>query len=133
MEKHSAQVIVKVISILGYIGAVLGFIAGIVMLFGGTFIAGMMPLGANSAAGALVGALAVVMAIIIIAVSIFAFIVAMNLWKYVNWARIAMIVISALIVLESLITLPAGILGLIINGAILYFVAFNKDVVALFK
>jgi hypothetical protein len=73
------------------------------------------------------------MAIIIIAVSIFAFIVAMNLWKYVNWARIAMIVISALIVLESLITLPAGILGLIINGAILYFVAFNKDVVALFK
>lgn len=132
MDKHSAEVVVKIISILGYIGAGLSILGGIIMLFGGTFVASYFTMGGAQGA-AFVGALAIVMAIVMIAVGIFGIFVARGLWHHKNWARIVIIIFSVLGVISSLFSLPGGIIGLIINGAILYFLAFDKTVVSLFK
>jgi hypothetical protein len=134
MDKKHAELIVKIIAVGGYIGAGLGVIAGLALLFGGSFIAGLMPMAdIPSFAGALVGAVAVVMAIICIAFSVFVFIVSKNIWNHKNWARIAVIILAALGGLSALFHLPSGIIGLILDGAVVYFLGFDKTVIKLFK
>jgi len=126
--------VVKIISILGYIAAGFCILFGLVMLFGSQFIIGMMPI-ANipNLTSAMVGAVITVMAIILIAVGIFGFFLAKGLWEHKNWARIVAIVFSALGVLGGLTSLPRGIVGLVIHGAVIYFLAFDKNVIRLFK
>jgi hypothetical protein len=132
MDKKTAELVVKIISILGYIGAAFSILAGIVMLFGGTFMASLLMSGTNYAA--FVGALAVVIAIIMIVVGVLAIFVSKALWQHKNWARIVVVIFSALGVLSSLVSIMrGGIVGLIIDGAILYFLAFDKTVIHLFK
>jgi len=133
MEQHTAEVWVKVICILGYIGVALGFLGGIFLLVGGGFIvsmlSAMLPTGANT----LLTTMTVVGGILFIVFAIVGFLVYMNLWKYKNWARIVIVIFSALGVLGAIFSLPAGIISLIINGGILYLLAFDKTVKALFK
>ena len=131
MDKHDAEVVVKIISILGYIGAGLGIIAGIAMLFGGTFLASYFM--GRTDRTAFVGALAIVAAVVIIILGIFAIFVSRALWNHKNWARIVVIIFAALGAVSSLLALPSGIIGLLIDGAILYFLGFEKTVVSLFK
>ena len=128
MEKSQANLVVKIIAILGYIAAVLGFIGGLIALFSGSFLGAIFP---NM--GRLVGAMVIVGGVIAIILGVFGFIVAMNLWKFRNWARIVVIVFSALGFIQGLLSLPLGLIWIIIHGLIIYFLAFNKDVMALFK
>jgi len=133
-KEDYGPIVVKVIAILGYIFSCLGVLFGIALLFGGPFIASMMPMmNASNVSTALVGTILIVTAIIMIAVSIFGFFVAKALWDYKNWARIVVIIFSALGIIGGLTSLPRGIVGIIIHGVIIYFLAFDKNVTKLFK
>lgn len=138
MDKKTAELLVKIIAILGYIGAALSVIAGIMMFFGGTFFAAYLPgMGEGLFSGAFVGAMLIVTAIIGIVWGIFAFILSLNLWKHKNWARVVLGVFAALGAIGSLfsiVTSPASaIFGLVIQGGIFYLLMLNKDVKKLFK
>jgi hypothetical protein len=134
MDKKQAITVVKIISILGYIGAGLGILSGIILLFGGAFIAGMMPLADIPAlTGALIGAAITVLSIVIILFSIFCIFLARALWNHKKWARIVFIVFSVIAILANLFSLPAGVIGVVINGFIVYFLAFDTQVMKLFK
>ncbi|MBI2148563.1 hypothetical protein HYU23_02690 [Candidatus Woesearchaeota archaeon] len=122
MEKSSAQTVVKVISILYWIGAGLGAIGGLLMLFGGSAI-GMT--GFASISG-LFGGLFAAMGIVMIAFAVLGFFVGLGLWRNRNWARITAIVLGVI----GLLSFP---IGTIINAIIIYFLAFNKDVKNLFR
>jgi hypothetical protein len=134
MDKSSAGTWVKVISILGYIGAVVLFLLGI-LLFVGKSILGAIPQFSGMIGS--IGAILIVAAIITIIIGIFEFIVALNLWKYKNWARIVMFVLAAIGFILSITSIVSStimsIIGLIIEGGVFYLLAINKDVVKLFK
>jgi hypothetical protein len=132
MEQKDAELIVKIISILGYVGSGLAIVLGLVLIFGGSFIAGFLQTMFGSLSTMLTGLL-VVFGILMIIFGIVALFVYMKLMKYVYWARIVVIVFAAIGTLNGLVNLPSGIIGLLINGAIFYFLTFQKDVIALFK
>lgn len=136
MDKSAAETWVKVIAILGYIGAALLALVGLIFLFGGSFVGSMLTL-AGLFGGIAIGGLFVFAGIAMIIIGVLEFIVALNLWKHKNWARIVMIVLSVLGIIGALSSIGKGpfmsIVNLIINGGIFYLLTFNKDVVALFK
>jgi hypothetical protein len=130
----NATSIVKVISIFGYIMAGLGIFVGLILLFGGTFIAGLLPIAdIPQIPAALVSAAIVVIAVLMIAVSVFGIFLAKALWNYKNWARIVVIIFSAFGILNGLTALPLGILGILLHGLIIYFLGFDEKVKALFR
>ena len=136
MKKSTAELWVKIIAILGYITAALSVIGGIFLFFGGTFLSAVMPFfGEDIIGSALVGTLMVVLAIVAIIFGVVTFIIALNLWKFKNWARIVEIIFAAIGILSSLPSLftGKGIIGLVINAGIFYLLAINKDVRKLFK
>ncbi len=121
MDKNSAQTVVKVISVLYWIGAALGVIFGLMMLVGGSAV-GMM---GSLVGGGVFGGLIAVMGVVMIVLAALGAFVGYGLWRYKSWARIVAIVLAVI----GLLSFP---IGTIINAVILYFVAFNKDVKALF-
>ncbi len=136
MKKSTAELWVKIIAIIGFIGAVFAVIGGIAMLLGGTFLSAIIPFMENGMfQGAFVGAFFIVTAIVTLALGVFMFIVALNLWKHQNWARIVMIIFAIFGVISSLpsLLIGTGIIGLIINGGIFYLLTFQKDIIKLFR
>jgi hypothetical protein len=134
LDKDQATMIVKIISIFEYISAGFGIIFGLILLFGRQFILGMLPIAELPQVPAAVLAAAMTMlAIFLIAFSIFAIFVARALWNHKNWARIVVVVFSSIGVVAGLCSLPSGIFGLILHGSIVYFLGFDKGVRELFK
>ena len=86
-----------------------------------------------SASTALTSAKAITLAILMVIAGVVGIFVSKALWSHKNWARIVIIIFSALGIISSLMRLPSGIIGIIIYGAIIYFLAFDKSVVHLFK
>lgn len=133
-KNDSATMIVKIISVFEFIGAGFAILFGLLLLFGSQFFLAMLPLAEISQVpAALIGAAVTLMSILMIIYGIIAIFLARGLWNYKNWARIVFIVFSSLGILAALFSLPSGILGLLLHGLIVYFLGFNKDVVALFK
>ena len=136
MSKSSAETWVKVIAILGYISAVALAIIGILMLVGGSLMKSLFPLSGTIMGGAF-GAILIVAAIVMIVIGVLEFIVAFNLAKHHNWARIVMIVLAIIGFIGSLASIVSSpvmaIIDLVINGGIFYLLAIDKDIVALFK
>jgi len=120
MDKSSAKTAVKIIAILYWVGAALGIIAGITMIFGGSFLGSMMPAGGGFMAG-----LFAIMGFILLVIGIVDIFVGFGLWKFRNWARIVAIVFAVI----SLLSFP---IGTIIGIAIIYLLAFEKTVKSLF-
>lgn len=137
MNKSTAELWVKIIAILGFIGAAFGVMGGLMMLFGGSFITTLVPT-LNQSLEAIGGAAVltivfVISGIIAIVFSIFGFFVSLGLWKFKNWARIVTIIFATLGIISGLTSLPSGLISIVIEGGILYLLAFNKDVIKLFK
>ena len=125
MDKDTAKLIVKILAILSWIGAAFGVIGGIVMMFGGSLI-GALGLIPSGFLGLFAGAVIVILGVILIALGILAFFIGRGLWKFKNWARITLIVLEVL----GLFNWPTGtIFGVIV----IYLLAFNKSITALFK
>ncbi|UZE94266.1 MAG: hypothetical protein IB618_01705 [Candidatus Pacearchaeota archaeon] len=134
MKKSTAELWVKIIAILGFIGAVLAVIAGIAMLIGGSFLPAIFPYFEQEAwGGVIVGGVLVFVGILIMAFGVFEFIVALNLWQHKNWARIIMMIFAVLGIISGLIALPGGIVSLVIYGGIFYLLVLNKDIIKLFR
>lgn len=139
MQKSTAELWVKIIAILGYIGAAFGVLLGILVMIGGGMIGTLLPMMGLEGliGGALVGGLMIFAGIVAIGLGVFEFFVARGLWKHKNWARIVTVVFAGIGVVMNLVSIigsPVGaIFGLIINGGIFYLLALNKDIVRLFK
>jgi hypothetical protein len=133
-DNDYATLIVKIISIFGYIGAGFGILGGIILLFGGQFLMSLLPLEQMpEIVSSLAGAFIIFLAVFAIAFCIFWIFVSRALWNYKNWARIVFLVFAALGAINSLTSLPLGLVSLLIDGAIVYFLGFDKTVIELFK
>jgi hypothetical protein len=128
MDKKNAELTVKIIAVLGYIAAGLAILGGLMVLLFGRSL-GIM----YSRSWALVSAYAVTMAILMVIAGVVGIFVSKALWSHKNWARIVIIIFSALGIISSLLRLPSGIIGIVIYGVIIYFLAFDKTIVHLFK
>lgn len=122
---------VKLIAILLYLGAISLVAVGILMLTGSTFVAPLISAYAPNAGITIAGG------IVTILVAIFGFIVGLRLRKGSNGARLIVIVLSILGVLGSISNLSTniavGIIWLVINGLVLWYLAFKKEAVAYFE
>ncbi|MGV8151365.1 MAG: hypothetical protein ACP5NV_06590 [Candidatus Woesearchaeota archaeon] len=132
MDKNTAQTVVKVIGILGIIGAAIGLLVGLILMILGPAAMGFLIQEMGALSG-LVGGALILAGVFIILFSIFGLFVSINLMKYKEWARIVVIIFAALGILNGLFSLPVGLVGIIINGLVIYLLAFNKDVIKLFK
>jgi len=119
---------VKIISVLYYIGAVFSLIAGIVAFAGGAFFTTVLP--------KFIAGIAAIAGIVFIILAVLGFFIARGLWKGQNWARILAIVFAILGVISALIAIISGgyqgIVSLVINAIIGYYLWFNKGVKAAF-
>ncbi len=112
---------VKIIGVLYYIGAAVGVLAAIAFFVGISFLFPGFGLGAIGG-------------IIILVFAILAFFVARGIFRRKNWARIVVIVSSILGVIGGLTNLDdGGIVQLIINGLILWYLTMNANAKAAFK
>ncbi len=136
MKKSTAELWVKIIAVIGFVGAILTIIAGLALLLGGTFLSALLPfLKEQLYKGIFVGTFLVVLAVIVVAVGTLYFLVSLNLWKHKNWARIVMIVLSVIGIIASLpsLVIGFGLIKLIISAGIFYLLTFQKEIIAFFK
>lgn len=121
---------VKLIALLLYLGAISLVAVGIIMLTGSNLIAPLISAYAPNAGASVAGG------IVIIAVAIFGFILGLKLRRGSNGARLIVIVLSVLGVIGSISNLSTnvavGIIWLVINGLVLWYLAFKKSAVAYF-
>jgi drug/metabolite transporter (DMT)-like permease len=128
MKQVSKQVpvIVKIISILYYIGAVTSVIVGILLIVGGGMLGNYL-----ENYGALFGGLAIVGGILMVVFGVVGFFIGRGLWKAKQWARIVVIILSALGVISAIVSLAQGatssIVSLLISGAIGGYLWFAKE------
>ena len=102
--------------------AILEIIAGILMFLGA---AGMMVLasigGTVPIAGIVFGVFATIMALVLVILGIIAFILAYGLWNGKGWAWWLTIIFSVISIIVNILSLPGGIIGIIIAVIILYY------------
>ena len=119
---------VTIIAVLAYIGSVFALLAGIAMLIGSAFIAPLIASIPGAAAFAALGAAAAIIGgIIMIALAVLYFFLGKGLWNGKNWARIVILVFSVLGILSALTNPLAGIVGIVINAVIIWYLGFNKE------
>ncbi len=127
---------VKVIAILNYIVAGLLIITSLAFIVGGSFIGSIFTNTELGPFGAIGGGLFIFIGLIFLAFAVLAIFIGRGLWKGQNWARIVSLVFAVLGILFGLLSLISGefsvIISLAINGLILWYLGFNKDVKAAF-
>jgi len=121
MDKQTAETIVKVFSVLGFVGGGLEVILGLLLAVFGSVGAGMLFGLRMMLPMALFGGLFIALAIfeiILGAVSIF---VSWNLWRFKKWARI-------LVGVGGILSLFAFPIGTVLGIFMIYFFLINKDI-----
>ncbi len=132
MEEGAAKIIVKVYSVFSWIAGIAYILMGLaLMLLNKGISFGFNGFNVSQT-------LFIAIGIILVALGAFVILLAINLWKFKNWARITNVVFICIGLLFLLLSLITGInastvVSIIINGVFLYFLAFNKTVIALFK
>jgi len=121
MDKNTAKAIVKVFSVLGFIGGALSVIAGLLLAVFGSALAGVL-IGAKSPLiGALAGGALIVAAVLMVIAGVIGLVIAWGLLKMKKWARI----VEGIGGILSLFGFPVGtIVGIIV----IYFFLVNKDI-----
>lgn len=130
-DKKSVPAGVKVISVLYYIAMVFGVIVGLLWLISSRSI------GSNTMQVPILGAIGssflIIGGILFIGLGIFSFFIARGLWKAKPWARIVVIIFTALAMLMSSISMIQGsiasnIPNLVIQLVIGGYLLFNNSV-----
>jgi len=121
--------LVKVISILYYIGAGLTVLMALGALLGGSAFASLVPGG---------GIIFILVGIFLLGLAVLMVFVGIYLWKGRSWARIAAIVLSCLGILGALNSFwggayVSGVFSLAINGAIGGYLLLSSEVKAAFS
>ncbi len=123
MDRQTAETLIQVIAILGYIFSVVLFFIGVTTFFGNRFIASFVPeLGRT-----LIGNILYVVVLLILGLAVFQFLVSKDIWQHKNWARTAQIVVSVFV---AILNFPVGT---ILSACIIYVLAFDKTSTTLFK
>lgn len=107
---------VTILAILQMLGGVLVFLLGIAAVS----VAGMTSTLSTYGYGYLSGVIGVVGGVIMV-IGLIGIVFGYGLWKGMNWAWWATLIFSILGVLGSLVALPGGIVGLLIEAAIIYY------------
>ncbi|MCF7872475.1 hypothetical protein K9L97_05575 [Candidatus Woesearchaeota archaeon] len=128
MDKKGAETVVRVFGIIGIVFSALAVIGGLILAFGGSFIAGML-----GDVGTLVAGIATAGGIVLIVISALMIWFYVALMKYTNWARILLSILAILGFIGALFSLPGSILSLVYDGLFVYFFLFDKTVTGLFK
>jgi len=142
-KRKGVPALVKVISVLYYISAVLAIIGGLVLfiagMIGGSFVDqindSLLELNAEAdpvdawVVPIILGSLAFG-GIVIIALGVFEFFVARGLWKGRNWARIVVIIFMALGFLSSIF--QPDYVSIVLTGLIGGYLMFSKRVQKVF-
>ena len=127
--------LVKVISVLYYIGAILLAISGILMVFGSSALVGLFSTVPDLAA---VGtAIFIVLGIILIVFAVVGFFIGRGLWKRRKWARIVAIILAIIGLVFALLGVVSGqigsnIISVIVNALIGGHLLFSKKVKSAF-
>lgn len=121
MEKGQAEMVVKVLAILYWIGAAFSAIFGLMALFGGSALGAL-----GGMFGGFFGAFVAVFGVVLIVLAALYAFVGRGLWQHKSWAKIVAIVLAVL----SLLSFP---IGTIVGAATIYFLGFNEEVKALFE
>lgn len=121
---------VKVISVLMYIIAALLLLLSLLFFVGSQ--AAERALQEQYPTFATLGAaIFVLLGILLLVVGILYIFIGKGLWKGKNWAKIVAIILSALGLLQAILsirtTVSSGILMLAINGVIIYYLGFSKE------
>jgi len=132
MEKgKSVPIGVKVISILYYIGAVLGIILGLALMVG----AGLVGSWLSSIGLGMIGAgLFIVAGLLSLALGVFAIFIGRGLWKSRPWARVVAIIFSCLGILAIIWFMIHGgnvlsdLFVIIVQGIMGGYLWFNSEV-----
>src|SRR3989344_4428979 len=93
---------VKIISVLYYIGAVLTFIFGLILLFSADALSEFIP-------G--LGTLGIVGGIVLMGFGVLSFFIGRGLWKGSNWARIVAIILAVLGIISAIYAMTSGAIG----------------------
>lgn len=118
-----APIGVKIISVLYYIGAGISLLGAIFMFFGGSFLSQYM-------LSSILGGAFVLLGFFMVGLAVLSYFIARDLWRLKNWARIIVIVFSALTVLGALTSITQGvrpIVDLLVSLAIGGYLAFSKE------
>jgi hypothetical protein len=124
---------VQIISVLYYIGAVLGVVFGLLFVSASGYLASMIPELAGLGAG-----LFVFLGILLIGVGVLGFFVGRGLWGLKPWARIFAIILAALGILSAIYSMITNfsfgnIVSILIHGFIGYYLLLNKEAKRAFK
>ena len=119
---------VKIISVLYYIGAVIGIILGLLFFVGAEFIPRIETYGAGFFS---------IIGLVFIGIGVLGFLIGKGLWKARNWARIVAITSSSLAAISGIISIILGniipnILNLLLNINIIWYLLFNDRVKEVF-
>jgi hypothetical protein len=127
---------VKILSILGYIGAGLNALFGLALIFGSSFIASLitsMPVNDPSLSflGTMGTGLFIGIGVIVLLLALLEFIVSKGLWEGKNWARMVVLVVSSISVFAAIINLIFGdfssIFGIMLYGIVIYYLEFIPE------
>jgi hypothetical protein len=131
MERNTAEIIVKVLAALSWLGAIICLIGAVALFAAGTMSTAILGTGPEADALAVLGPAGGIFLLVFAAIYIA---VGVGLWQYRNWARITALVLSVLSLLSSLpmIISGVGILSIIINGIIIWLLGFDGTVKSLF-
>ncbi len=121
---------VKIFSILYYISGVLLILGAILSFFGGSIISSI--LGLNQGVVAITTLVFVFIGIFFILMAVLSFFIARGLRKGQDWARILIIVFSALGILSSIVSLFGGnwasLFGILVDGFVLWYFLLKENV-----
>jgi hypothetical protein len=134
---------VKIISILFYIGTVICLVFGLVLVFGSkimvaSLIASNPGVGLESIPQGKIVTLIVVLGILFIAASVFAFLIGRGIWRLRKWARITAMILAiigfAFAVFSVVISFRfMQIISLLIDGFIGGYLLLSKEARRVFK
>jgi hypothetical protein len=111
---------VTILSILEIISGLFELGVGGLLLIAAGFVGGMMPEGVSGFGGILAGILTAI-GIVFIILGLFAFLITYGLWTGKGWAWALSLIFSIIGIILSILSLPTGIIGLIIEILILYY------------
>ena len=122
---------VTIIAILNALGGVLCLLAGLMFLA----MPGMLPAGMYGMSGML-GMVIGVMGIVMVVCGVLSLVIAYGLWTLKNWARLLVIVFSALGIASNLVSIAGGmmhaVVGIAINAVVIWYM-MRDDVKAVFE
>tara|TARA_Y100000034_G_scaffold124124_1_gene171866 strand:+ start:378 stop:788 length:411 start_codon:yes stop_codon:yes gene_type:complete len=125
---------VSILSVLGYIGAGLSALMGILLLVGSSagFLSNLPLIGILS----LLGGLALLGGVILLGLATLQFFIARGLWKGQNWSRILTLVFWWIGGVSTLLSIFSGnflaIISVAVYGFLIWYLQFKKEVKSYF-